>query len=80
MDQIIINWILGGFGLLISFLLGVIWNTLRDLQKNVSDLEVLVAGDYVKRDDYGKTVTRLFDELKTIDTKLTDFIIASSKK
>ena len=49
MDQTFINWLLGGFGALIGFLLNAVWQAVKDLQtaykaltKKVSEIEVLV--------------------------------------
>lgn len=52
MDQVLISWLLGGFGALIGSLLNAVWQAVKDLQKSdkelvekFSNLEVLVAGD-----------------------------------
>ena len=73
MDQVIVNWILSGFGALIGFLLNVVWQAVKDLQKadkdlaaKVSEIEVLVAGAYVKKDDYDRTTIALFAKIDRI--------------
>jgi len=33
MDQALVNWLLAGFGGLIGFLLNVVWQAVKDLQK-----------------------------------------------
>jgi hypothetical protein len=70
---------------LIAFLGGwwmkVMWQTLKDLQRadakladKVTSIEVLVAGQYIKRDDFEKVVdkvaTEIFARLDKIDDKL----------
>lgn len=57
MDQALINWLLGGFGALIGFLLNAVWQAVKDLQtadtklaNKVAEIEILVAGDYLRRD------------------------------
>ncbi len=66
---------------LIAFLGGWVLNSLRDsiksLQKTDSELadkvqriEVLVAGQYVKRDDMDKLTSALFAKLDKIEAKL----------
>lgn len=77
MDQTIVNWLLAGFGALIGFLLNAVWQAVKDLQKadktladKVSSIEVLVAGDYVKRDSFEKAIERLFEKLDHIEEKL----------
>lgn len=77
MDQTIINWLLAGFGGLIGFLLNAVWQAVKDLQKadteltkKVSEIEVLVAGAYVKKDDLGKLSDAIFAKLDRIEDKL----------
>jgi len=77
MDQTLINWLLGGFGALIGFLLNVVWQAVKDLQvadtklaNKVAEIEILVAGDYLRRDDFQHTVEALFKKLDKIEDKL----------
>lgn len=77
MDQTIVNWMLAGFGGLIGFLLNAVWQAVKDLQKadselvkKVSEIEVLVAGAYVKRDDFNELSKALFNKLDRIEDKL----------
>jgi hypothetical protein len=77
MDQIVVNWLLAGFGGLIGFLLNAVWQAVKDLQKadselvkKVSEIEVLVAGAYVKRDDFNELSKALFNKLDRIEDKL----------
>jgi len=66
---------------LIAFLGGWVLNSLRDsikslhesdaeLVEKVQHIEVLVAGQYVKRDDMDKLASALFVKLDKIDAKL----------
>jgi hypothetical protein len=77
MDQELINWLLGGFGGVLGFLLKSIWDAVKDLQiadKDLADkvgrIEVLVAGEYVKRADFDKVMLRLFEKLDHIEEKI----------
>lgn len=77
MDQTIINWLLAGFGALIGFMLNAVWQAVKDLQTadtnlatKVSEIEVLVAGDYLRRDDFTHTVEALFKKLDKIEDKI----------
>lgn len=77
MDQVIVNWLLAGFGALIGFLLTAVWRAVKDLQQadneltnKVAEIKVLVAGDYVKKDEFLKSVTALFTKLDRIEDKL----------
>jgi F0F1-type ATP synthase membrane subunit b/b' len=77
MDQTIINWLLAGFGALIGFLLNAVWQAVKDLQtadkvlaEKVGNIEVLVAGAYVKKDEFTQTINALFAKLDKIEDKL----------
>lgn len=84
MDQTIINWLLAGFGwllagfgALIGFLLNAVWQAVKELQAAdkvladmVSRIEVLVAGNYVRKEDFDRTIERLFDKLDHIELKI----------
>ncbi len=41
-----------------------------DLASKIQSIEVLVAGNYVKRDDLEKNITAIFAKLDRIETKL----------
>lgn len=76
-DQTVINWLLGGFGALIGFLVNSIWQSVKDLQKadkelaaKVSEVEVLVAGAYVKRDEFIGALNALSIKLDRIEDKI----------
>jgi hypothetical protein len=77
MDQALINWLLSGFGALIGFLLNAVWQAVKDLQKSdkelaekVASIEILVAGAYVKRDEFHEMSKALFSKLDRIEDKL----------
>lgn len=77
MDQTLINWLLGGFGGLIGFLLHMIWQAVKDLQKadtelaaKVGEIEVLVAGAYVKRTELDAHMSAIMYKLDKIVDKL----------
>ena len=40
------------------------------LEKEVSDIEVLVAREYVKRDEFRQDIQRIFEKLDTIEAKI----------
>jgi hypothetical protein len=77
MEQSLINWLLTGFGALIGFLLNAVWQAVKDLQvadkamaEKVGQIEVLVAGNYLRRDDFEHTIEALFKKLDKIEDKL----------
>lgn len=77
MDQNVINWTMAGFGGLIGFFLKAIWDSVKDLQvadkelsEKVASIEVLVAGDYVRKADMSDMKKALFNKLDRIEEKL----------
>lgn len=77
MEQTVVNWMLTGFGALIGFLLNAVWQSVKDLQnadkeltEKVSAIEVLVAGAYVRKDDFAKVADAIFSKLDRIEDKL----------
>lgn len=77
MDQALVNWLLAGFGGLISFLLNVVWQAVKDLQKadkvlaeRVGEIEVLVAGSYITKTDFTQVTDAIFRKLDRIEDKL----------
>ena len=71
------NWILTGFSAVLGFLLHSVWEAVKDLQKadteltkRVSEIEVLVAGNYVTRQEYDRVIDKLFNKLDAIEMKL----------
>lgn len=72
-----INWLLGLFGALIGFLLRNLWQAVKDLQdsdKSITErmhgINALVAGSYLKRDEWHAQVRELFKKLDRIEDKL----------
>jgi len=75
--QDIINAAIGVAGALGGWWLKTIWEAMRELQKadqmlaeKVSAIEVLVAGQYIRRDEFEKIATALFSKLDKIYERL----------
>lgn len=77
MDQTIINWLMGLLSMLFGFLLRTVWQAVKDLQtsdkqivEKVNSIEVLVAGQYVKQDEFNRLSDAIFKKLDRIEEKL----------
>jgi hypothetical protein len=77
MNQELINWLLCGFGALLGFILKTLWEAVKDLQKadaaltkDVGEIKVLVAGNYVTRADFQQSISAMFSKLDVISAKL----------
>ena len=71
------DWVLTGFSAVLGFLLHAVWQATKDLQradselaKRVGEIEVLVAGNYVTRQEFDRAVDKLFAKLDAIDSKI----------
>lgn len=77
MSQDVYNILLGVASALGGWWLKVIWEALKDLQiadtqlaNKVGQIEVLVAGQYVKREEMERLATAIFAKLDRIERKL----------
>lgn len=76
-SQVLFNIAVSLVGALGGWWMNIMWQALRDLQKadkilaeKVSSIEILVAGNYVKRDDFDKVADNIFRKLDRIEDKL----------
>ena len=76
MDQTIVNWVMTGAGGILGFLLNSVWQAVKDLQaadrllaEKVATIEILVAGEYVRKDEFERTIMRLFEKLDHMEEK-----------
>lgn len=60
-------------GVMGGWILNTVWNAVKELQKadkelaeKVGDIEVLVAGRYVTRDDFNQVLNQVFTKLDNI--------------
>lgn len=75
--QTLFNLAISAAGALAGWWMKVMWDSLRDLREQdqnladkVSRIEVLVAGEYVKREDFDRAIERIFDKLDHISMKI----------
>jgi hypothetical protein len=64
MEQSFINMLAGAVSVLFGWILKIVWDAVKDLQhaddelvNKVNRIEVLVAGEYVKREDFRADMT-----------------------
>ena len=78
LNQDLINAIIGIVGAGAGWWMKTMWESLRELQRadtslveKVSAIEVLVAGQYVRRDEVEKLFSAVFVKLDRIEEKLS---------
>ena len=77
MEQTFLNWLYGAATLIISAVVKWLWAAHKELQaadkdlaEKVSKIEVLVAGQYITRDEFERAIKRIFDKLDNIEMKI----------
>ena len=77
MDQTLFNIAVTVTGFLGGWWLKVLWDAVKDLQtadkvlvEKVSSIEILVAGNYMSKQDFDKIAAAIFAKLDKIDDKL----------
>ena len=77
MNQDFLNWSFGILNLILGGFIKAMWDSYKELKKTDSELaekvnqiEVLVAGTYVKRDDFERVAHAIFAKLDKISDKL----------
>jgi len=76
-EQTLINAGIAGLLAALSFILKVIWDGLRELQKadieqlaQISNLRILMADSYIRKEDFERMTNALFNKLDKIEGKL----------
>lgn len=77
MEQELLNWAFGLVNLILGGFIKAMWDSYKELKRadsaladKVNSIEVLVAGQYVKRDDFDKVANAIFAKLDKISDKL----------
>jgi glycyl-tRNA synthetase (class II) len=77
MDQAVLNWSFGLLNILFGIIVKALWDSYKELKRTdkeladkVSSIEVLVAGQYVKREDFQNVTSEIFRKLDKILDKL----------
>ena len=77
MDQTVFNIIATVAGFLGGWWLKVMWDAVKDLQsadkvlvEKVNSIEILVAGNYMSKQDFDKIAVAIFQKLDKIEDKL----------
>lgn len=75
--QTLINVGFAVCGSMAGFILKGIWDSLKELQradkelvKKVQNIEVLIAGDYVKKEEFDRVVSRVFERIDAMADRL----------
>lgn len=77
MEQIYLNWLYGITMAVVSIVIKWLWESHKELQAmdkeladKVSKMEVLVAGQYITRQEFDRGIQRIFEKLDHIEAKI----------
>lgn len=77
MDQSILNFVFGAVMMLMGGIIKAVWDGIKDLQQadkeitdKVNSIELLVAGDYARKDYVECKIDAVFAKLDKIEDKL----------
>ncbi len=70
MSQDLYNIAVGIAGALGGWWLNIMWKAIHELESKVASIDVLVAGQYIRKDEFDRVIQALFDKLDKIDDKL----------
>lgn len=78
-DQSILNYAISAFGFIAGFLLHILWGAVKDLRKahaalstEVSEVKILVAGNYPTRTEFDAKITALFTKIDILNANITE--------
>jgi hypothetical protein len=76
-DQVLLNWLVFTLGAIMSAILHTIWGAVKDLRaedkvitQRVASMHILVAGDYIRKQEFDRVIDRLFVKLDSIEASL----------
>ena len=77
-NQTLINYLVLFAGATGGWVLKILWDSIHDLREadialteKVGTIEILVAGSYITRDEFSKTITAMFLKLDRIEDKVS---------
>lgn len=75
--QTLFNVAVSTAGFALGWILNVVWSAVKDLQDDdtkladkINSIEVIVVGQYVKRDEFDRKMDALFSKLDRIENKI----------
>ena len=75
--QVLFNIAMAGLGGIFGWLLNSIWQEIKELQSNekkttaeIAAINIVVAGDYVKKSEFTRVMDKLFDKIDDISKQI----------
>ena len=74
MDQYFINWLVAATGCLFGWLMKMLWDAVKDLKKDIRQIERDLPDLYVRKDDWRTSIHDLKDDMQRGFDKLDSTI------
>jgi hypothetical protein len=71
-DQTIVNWAFAAFGAMASWILKAIWDAVRDLRKDLRDIEISLPAVYTRKDDFREALSEMKTEMRDMRQDIKD--------
>jgi peptidoglycan hydrolase CwlO-like protein len=71
-DQTIVNWLFAAFGATASWILKAVWDAVRDLRKDLREIEVSLPAVYTRKDDFRDALTEVKTEMREMRKDIKD--------
>lgn len=68
--QIVFDTVLGFVGILIGWVLKILWEGIKETQREIHDLDEKVTNTYVRRDDFKEAISEIKELCSRIFSKL----------
>jgi uncharacterized coiled-coil DUF342 family protein len=63
-SQAVFDWIVGIGGVIVGWALKMIWEAIRDVRKEIKELDNQMHSDFVRRDDFKEAVRDIKNDMK----------------
>ena len=80
MDQTLFNWAVGLVGFLGGWVLKVVWDAVRDLRKDIRQIERDLPEVYVRKDDFREAVREMKETMREGFNKMDNTMNVIFKK
>ena len=72
MDQTLINWLFGGFGAAVGWVLKVIWDAIKELKADMKQIERDLPEVYVRKDDFRASIKDMQDDIREVKSDMKE--------
>lgn len=72
MDQTFINWLFGGFGAAVGWVLKVVWDAIKELKADMKQIERDLPDIYVRKDDFKAATKDMRDDIREVKSDMKE--------